>query len=123
MGPGVASGVGVKVGQDGGQGGKRLDGWKSIAAYFNRDRTTVMRWARERDLPVRRMPGGKQGSVLCFEQELAAWALHQDDDEDRGEAATVPSDVSASPPPPPLAEEVAIARLGRPPGWANTARW
>ncbi|NJR78540.1 tetratricopeptide repeat protein [Sphingomonas corticis] len=59
--------------------GKRLDGWKSIAAYFNRDRTTVMRWARERGLPIRRMPGGKQGSVFALEHELAAWALRQDD--------------------------------------------
>ena len=59
--------------------GKRLDGWKSIAAYFNRDRTTAMRWARERGLPIRRMPGGKQGSVFAFEQELAAWATQQQD--------------------------------------------
>lgn len=59
--------------------GKRLDGWKSIAAYFNRDRTTVMRWARDRSLPVRRMPGGKQGSVFALEDELAAWALQQGD--------------------------------------------
>lgn len=58
---------------------KRLDGWKSIAGYFNRDRTTVMRWARDRNLPVRRMPGGKQGSVFAFEHELAAWALRQED--------------------------------------------
>lgn len=58
---------------------KRLDGWKSIASYFNRDRTTVMRWARERDLPVRRIPGGKSGSVFAFDNELAAWALRHDD--------------------------------------------
>ena len=53
---------------------RRLDGWKAIAGYFRRDRTTVMRWARERDLPVHRLPGGKQGSVFAYEQELAAWA-------------------------------------------------
>lgn len=62
-----------------GAGEKRLDGWKAIAAYFNRDRTTAMRWARERGLPIRRMPGGKQGSVFAFEHELAAWALSQRD--------------------------------------------
>ncbi|MGJ3629473.1 hypothetical protein AB5I41_26290 [Sphingomonas sp. MMS24-JH45] len=56
---------------------RRLDGWKAIAAYFNRDRTTAMRWSRERGLPIRRMPGGKQGSVFAFEHELAAWALRQ----------------------------------------------
>lgn len=60
-------------------GTRRIDGWKAIAAYFNRDRTTAMRWARERGLPVRRMPGGKQGSVFAFEHELAAWALSQTD--------------------------------------------
>lgn len=63
---------------------KRLDGWKAIANYFRRDRTTVMRWARERNLPVHRIPGGVQGSVFALESELAAWAvafndLHSDD--------------------------------------------
>ncbi len=56
------------------QSDRRLDGWKAIAGYFRRDRTTVMRWARERDLPVQRLPGGKQGSVFAYEHELAAWA-------------------------------------------------
>jgi len=54
---------------------KRLDGWKAIANYFRRDRTTVMRWARERNLPVHRLPGGVQGSVFALESELAAWAV------------------------------------------------
>lgn len=53
---------------------RRLDGWKAIAAYFRRDRTTVMRWARERSLPIHRLPGGKQGSVFAYEHELKAWA-------------------------------------------------
>lgn len=76
---------------------KRLDGWKSIAAYFNRDRTTAMRWARERHLPVRRMPGGKQGSVFAFEHELAAWALQQGDlgSEAAGEPAGADAPVPA----------------------------
>lgn len=51
--------------------GRRLDGWKAIAGYFKRDRSTVMRWADDRNLPVRRMPGG---SVFALEHELAAWA-------------------------------------------------
>ncbi|GGB58578.1 tetratricopeptide repeat protein [Blastomonas aquatica] len=33
-----------------------------------------MRWARERALPVHRLPGGKQGSVFAYELELAAWS-------------------------------------------------
>lgn len=56
------------------QSERRLDGWKAIAGYFRRDRTTVMRWARERQLPVHRLPGGKQGSVFAYAHELAAWA-------------------------------------------------
>lgn len=67
---------------------RRLDGWKAIANYFRRDRSTVMRWARDRDLPVRRMPGGKQGSVFAFEAELAAWALSHDTDEVAAAPAT-----------------------------------
>ncbi|MFN3818069.1 tetratricopeptide repeat protein [Blastomonas sp.] len=66
---------------------RRLDGWKAIAGYFRRDRTTVMRWARERDLPVHRLPGGKQGSVFAYERELAAWAV-------RIEQSDIPADAS-----------------------------
>lgn len=58
---------------------ERLNGWKAIAAYFGRDRTTVMRWARERNLPVRRIPGGKQGSIFALKHELALWAMHDDE--------------------------------------------
>lgn len=55
--------------------GGRLDGWKAIAAFFGKDRTTVARWARERNLPIHQIPGGKQKSVFAFEDELAEWAL------------------------------------------------
>ncbi|WP_152414533.1 tetratricopeptide repeat protein [Blastomonas sp. AAP53] len=69
---------------------RRLDGWKAIAAYFRRDRTTVMRWARERSLPVHRLPGGKQGSVFAHEHELLAWASrHADSDLADGSAPAV----------------------------------
>lgn len=55
--------------------GGRLNGWKAIAAFFDKDRTTVARWARERNLPVHQIPGGKQKSVFAYEAELTAWAL------------------------------------------------
>lgn len=61
------------------QSDKRLFGWKVIAAYFGRDRSTVIRWAHDRNMPVHRLPGGKQGSVFAFEHELASWSLHRDD--------------------------------------------
>lgn len=70
---------------------RRLDGWKAIAAYFKRDRSTVMRWAAERELPIRRMPGG---SVFAFEHELAAWSLDPTAPapvEERAYDATVPT--------------------------------
>ncbi|WP_263587897.1 hypothetical protein [Sphingopyxis sp. GC21] len=52
----------------------RVDGWKSIGAHFGRDRTTAIRWARERDLPVHRLPGGKTATVYALRHELDAWA-------------------------------------------------
>lgn len=51
----------------------RLVGWKAISAYLRRDRSTVMRWYRERGLPVRRVPGGKQATVFAVPSELDAW--------------------------------------------------
>lgn len=55
------------------QTANRIDGWKAIAAYFGRDRTTVMRWARDRELPVHRVPGGGSSSVYALKSELDAW--------------------------------------------------
>lgn len=52
---------------------ERIDGWKAIGAYFKRDRTTVMRWAEARALPVHRVPGGKKASVYALRSELEAW--------------------------------------------------
>lgn len=52
----------------------RIDGWKSIGAHFGRDRTTAIRWARERDLPVHRFPGGKTATVYALRHELDLWA-------------------------------------------------
>ncbi|VXC40748.1 conserved hypothetical protein [Sphingomonas sp. AX6] len=73
---------------------KRLDGWKAIANYFRRDRTTVMRWARDRDMPVHRMPGGMQGSVFAFEHELAHWAVPFGDVDPSGQMPDAEPDLS-----------------------------
>ena len=77
---------------------KRLNGWKAIAAFFDRDRTTVARWARERDLPVHHIPGGKQRSVFAFENELAAWARQHAAEVEPADAA-----LPEEPAPPPAA--------------------
>ena len=53
--------------------GRRLTSWKEIAAYLDRDVRTVMRWEKDRALPVHRGPGGKSGVVFADTAELDAW--------------------------------------------------
>lgn len=55
----------------------RLDGWKAIGAYFGRDRTTAIRWANERGLPVHKLPGGKTSTVYALQAELDVWLASQ----------------------------------------------
>jgi Tol biopolymer transport system component len=52
----------------------RLDSWKEIAAYFNRDVTTVQRWEKREGMPVRRHVHDRMGSVYAFRTDLDAWA-------------------------------------------------
>jgi len=54
---------------------RRLDSWKEIAAYFNRDVTTVQRWEKREGMPVHRHVHDRSGSVYAFPEELAAWLL------------------------------------------------
>jgi hypothetical protein len=51
----------------------RLDSWKEIAEYLGRDVRTVIRWEREKNLPVHRIPGGKRRSVFAYPEEVEAW--------------------------------------------------
>ena len=52
---------------------QRFDGWKAIANFLGRERSTASRWARERGLPVHRVPGGETGTVYALTSELDAW--------------------------------------------------
>ena len=54
--------------------GDRLDSWKEIAVYLNRDVTTVQRWEKREGMPVHRHQHDKIGSVYAFRPELDAWA-------------------------------------------------
>ena len=54
------------------QGRRRLNSWKDISAYLQRDVRTVARWEKERGLPVHRVPGTR-GSVFAFGDEIDAW--------------------------------------------------
>jgi Tol biopolymer transport system component len=53
---------------------ERLDSWKEIAAYLNRDVTTVQRWEKREGMPVHRHLHEKRGSVYALRPELDAWA-------------------------------------------------
>ncbi len=68
---------------------KRLDSWKEIAAYLNRDVRTVIRWEKERGLPVRRVPGGKGHGVFALRRELDAW-LHGNENRSQTVVAVLP---------------------------------
>src|SRR6266481_4740455 len=52
----------------------RLDSWKEIASYLNRDVTTVQRWEKREGMPVHRHVHDKMGSVYASRVELDAWA-------------------------------------------------
>ncbi len=51
----------------------RLDSWKEIATYLDRDVTTVQRWERQEGMPVHRHLHHKRGSVYALSSELDAW--------------------------------------------------
>ncbi|HET9409891.1 MAG TPA: hypothetical protein VFO39_21830 [Candidatus Sulfotelmatobacter sp.] len=51
----------------------RLDSWKEIAAYLNRDVTTVQRWEKREGMPVHRHLHDRMGSVYAFRADLDEW--------------------------------------------------
>jgi tetratricopeptide (TPR) repeat protein len=83
------------------QGGQhdRIDGWKSIAGHLGRDRSTAIRWARDRGLPVHALPGGKSRSVYALAHELNAWMQGQGSPPDAPEnpAIDLPADGGGAP--------------------------
>jgi hypothetical protein len=56
-------------------GSTRLDSWKAIAGYLDRDERTAQRWERDLGLPIRRLPGGRGRSVFAYSSEIDAWLL------------------------------------------------
>jgi Tol biopolymer transport system component len=51
----------------------RLDSWKEIATYLNRDVTTAQRWEKREGMPVHRHLHDSKGSVYASRTELDAW--------------------------------------------------
>jgi TolB-like protein/Tfp pilus assembly protein PilF len=64
---------------------KRLDSWKEIAAYLNRDVTTAQRWERREGMPVHRHLHDKRGSVYAVAEELDEWVKSRKPREDESE--------------------------------------
>src|SRR5271154_5398808 len=82
----------------------RLDSWKEIATYLNRDVTTVQRWEKREGMPVHRHQHDRMGSVYASRAELDAWV--------RGrnlQAAQENGNQAASPDPPALLPQPEIA--------------
>jgi hypothetical protein len=83
-------------------GRKRLTSWKEIAAHVGRDVRTVLRWEKERGLPIYRVPGATGRIVFAYTDELNAWS--------RGEAPIAPEAPLAQPPASSGAEPAAVQR-------------
>jgi Tol biopolymer transport system component len=74
----------------------RLDSWKEIAAYLNRDVTTVQRWEKREGMPVHRHLHDRMGSVYASRAELDAWERKRNppttqENEDNTSAAEPPA--------------------------------
>jgi tetratricopeptide (TPR) repeat protein len=127
---------------------QKLDSWKEIAAFFDRDERTVRRWEKERALPVHRVPGGGRGGVYAYPSELKDWLKGRASDLDStasepapaslenpasdptpsavrpSENWTIPATNSASTTPysPELARVLEIRPAGDPPAKTSTPR-
>lgn len=55
----------------------RLDSWKEIAAYLNRDIRTVQRWEKTANLPVRRLQKPGLRAVFAYTADLDDWLREQ----------------------------------------------
>lgn len=76
----------------------RLDSWKEIATYLNRDVTTVQRWEKREGMPVHRHVHDKRGSVYALTEELDAWVqsrrLREAEPENQSEVELLPANMS-----------------------------
>lgn len=53
----------------------RLESWKEIGAYLQRDSTTARRWEKEEGLPVHRHSHKSRSSVYAYPSEIDAWRV------------------------------------------------
>ena len=74
----------------------RLDSWKEIAAYLNRDVTTVQRWEKREGMPVHRHLHDRMGSVYAFRADLDEWVRSRNLRGATGNGNDVPSQNSTA---------------------------
>jgi TolB-like protein/Flp pilus assembly protein TadD len=103
---------------------KRLDSWKEIAAYLNRDVTTVQRWEKREGMPVHRHVHDKRGSVYALTAELDEWIhsrrLRVDEPEEKDE----PQEKAATEVPPAAPSSQISGQIGQDATAAdNTRLW
>ena len=51
----------------------RLDGWEAISHYLGWHPRTVIRWEKQKGLPVHRVAGGKRQPVYAYRHEIDQW--------------------------------------------------
>jgi len=74
-----------------GEFGTRLESWKEIAAYLNRDARPVQRWEKTEGLPVHRHVHEAQASIYAYTAELDAWRAERTQRDKPTEAISVPT--------------------------------
>lgn len=52
---------------------EKLESWKQIAGYLDRDIKTVQRWEHQEGLPIHRLLHTGHGNVFALKQELDIW--------------------------------------------------
>ena len=77
----------------------RLDSWKEIAAYLNRDVTTVQRWEKREGMPIHRHLHARMGSVYASRAELDTWARTRNPPAAQEDGNDAPSPNPPAPPP------------------------
>src|SRR5260370_5011389 len=76
----------------------RLNSWKEIAAYLNRDVTPVQRWEKREGMPVHRRLHDRMGLVYAFRADLDAWVRSRNVASAQEDEDNAPAPSSRAPP-------------------------
>jgi TolB-like protein len=108
---------------------ERLESWKEIAAYLQRDESTLRRWAVRKGLPIHRQRVKSKITIYALKSEIDAWRIRRGDELEgvvtmtttisTKPIETAPEQVEEEPPAPPVqvrsvpVERVAPSALAR----------